>query len=111
MNANKQVKNLSYDWMCQIFRGPVVTAKSYDRNADKIYTVQVHPDADKTSIMKAFVELFEIKPVSVNIIVSKGKVKQRRASKVKSVQVKMPATKKAMIRLPADAKFDFATEA
>lgn len=103
-------KQFSLDWLCKIFLGPVVTEKAYSNANYKIYTVKVHSDANKVSIQQAFTTLFDIKPISINILNLKGKQKRRRIQKgAGEIMIKRPTVKKAMIRLPADAKFDFGT--
>lgn len=103
-------KRFSQEWLCSIFQGPIVTDKAYSQSAsNKVYSVKVHKDANKISITQAFKQLFNINPVSVNVLVQKGKQKRRR-TKAKEITIQRPNFKKAMIKLPADANFDFGLE-
>lgn len=103
-------RHFSQEWLCNIFQGPVVTDKAYSQSSsNKIYTVQVHDDANKISIFKAFKQLFDIEPVSINILNHKGKQKRRKAGR-REIMITRKSVKKAMIKLPADAKFDFGHE-
>lgn len=102
-------KSFSLDWLCKLIIGPIVTEKAYMNANYKIYTVSVHSDATKVSIRAAFEKLFEIKPISINILTLKGKRKNRRIKGgAGQITITRPNIKKAMIKLPADAKFDFA---
>ena len=46
---------------------PVITEKSNDGLADKKYTFEVHPDANKIEIAKAVEEIFGVQVKKVNM--------------------------------------------
>jgi large subunit ribosomal protein L23 len=60
----------------QIVRRPLVTEKGTGM-AEKgnAYTFEVAPDANKVEIRKAIEKLFDVRVVSVNTMLRKGKVK------------------------------------
>ena len=71
---------------------PMVTEKSTTiRKNDNKYVFVVDPDADKITIANAVKAMFNVTPVSVNVINCKGKVKRvryksgRTASKKKAI--------------------------
>ena len=79
---------------------PVITEKSMNGMADKEYTFQVHPDADKSQIKEAVEKMFEgAKVARVNTINCQGKNKRRGM-----VVGKTARTKKAIVKLTEDSK-------
>ena len=78
---------------------PVITEKSMQGVANKVYTFKVHPDSNKTEIKAAVEEIFKVKVDAVNTVTMKGKKKRlgvhlgRRAG-----------YKKAIVKLSADSK-------
>ncbi|MFV0503240.1 MAG: 50S ribosomal protein L23 [Lachnospirales bacterium] len=57
---------------------PVVTEKSMETMADKIYTFYVHPEANKAQVKEAIEKMFEGTAVKkVNTMNVKGKKKRR----------------------------------
>lgn len=106
----EQAKRYSSHWQQSLFIGAWSTKKAYDLGNNKVYVVQVQLDATKLAIKTAFESLFNIKPLAVNTITWPGKTKilrKRVGNKTKSVESFSGKIKKAMIFLPADAKFDF----
>lgn len=107
----EQGKSYSTHWQQSLFLGSFNTQKTYMLGQNKVYVIRVHPDATKLAIKAAFESLFNIKPLSVNTATLPGKRKVKRvkaANGYKEVKTFSGKMKKAMIRLPADAKFDFA---
>ena len=79
---------------------PVITEKSMNGMADKEYTFQVHPDANKSQIKEAAEKMFEgAKVARVNTINCQGKNKRRGM-----VVGKTARTKKAIVKLTEDSK-------
>ncbi len=79
---------------------PVITEKSMNGMADKEYTFQVHPDANKSQIKEAVEKMFEgAKVARVNTINCQGKNKRRGM-----VVGKTARTKKAIVKLTEDSK-------
>ena len=79
---------------------PVITEKSMDSMADKKYTFQVHPEANKAQIKEAVEKMFEgTKVLKVNTMNLDGKTKRRGMTFGKTAK-----TKKAIVSLTADSK-------
>ena len=79
---------------------PVVTEKSMNGMADKVYTFYVHPDATKTQIREAVEKMFEgTKVKKVNTMNLEGKVKRRGMTFGRTA-----AKKKAIVYLTEDSK-------
>ena len=79
---------------------PVVTEKSMDIMADKMYTFLVHPEANKAMIKEAVEKMFtgtEVK--TVNTMNNDGKTKRRGRTEGKTVK-----TKKAIVTLTENSK-------
>lgn len=107
----EQSKRYSAHWQQSLFIGAWGTQKTYSLGNNKVYVVQVQLEATKIAIKKAFEAMFNIKPLSVNTVTWPGKHKTKRTKTAhgqKAVKMFTGKIKKAMIALPADAKFDFA---
>ena len=79
---------------------PVLTEKSYDHLADKVYTFIVDKKANKTEIKQAIEEIFEgVKVANVNTMRTMGKMKRQGRT-----QGRTPEVKKAIVTLKADSK-------
>lgn len=78
---------------------PIITERSMEKIADKVYTFKVAVDAGKIEIAKAVEEIFDVKVASVNTINYKGKQKRMGAS----VGYRSD-WKKAIVTLKADSK-------
>lgn len=78
---------------------PIITERSMEKIADKVYTFKVAVDAGKIEIAKAVEEIFDVKVQSVNTINCKGKQKRMGAS----VGYRSD-WKKAIVTLKADSK-------
>ena len=78
---------------------PVITEASIADIQDKKYTFRVASDANKTEIAKAVEEIFGVKVAKVNTISMKAKTKR-----VRYVEGKTSAWKKAIVKLTADSK-------
>ena len=78
---------------------PVITEASIADIQDKKYTFRVASDANKTEIAKAVEEIFGVKVEKVNTISMKAKTKR-----VRYVEGKTSAWKKAIVKLTADSK-------
>lgn len=79
----------------EILIRPVLTEKStYLRDKLNKYVFIVHKNADKISIKKAVKEIFNVDPISVNIVNRKGKKKR-----VRYKYGYTPSIKKAIITL------------
>ena len=78
---------------------PVIIEASIADIQDKKYTFRVASDANKTEIAKAVEEIFGVKVEKVNTISMKAKTKR-----VRYVEGKTSAWKKAIVKLTADSK-------
>lgn len=79
---------------------PIITEKSMDAMAEKKYTFQVHPEANKQMIKEAVEKMFEgTKVAKVNTMNLDGKTKRRGM-----VYGKTAKTKKAIVQLTEDSK-------
>ncbi len=78
---------------------PVITEASIADIQDKKYTFRVASDANKLEIAKAVEEIFGVKVAKVNTISMKAKTKR-----VRYVEGKTSAWKKAIVKLTADSK-------
>ncbi len=85
----------SYDILIR----PVLTEKSYANIPQKIYTFEVHKDANKVQIKNAVEEIFDVKVQQVTTSTVKGKLRRQGRT-----QGYTPTWKKATIRLTADSK-------
>lgn len=82
-----------------IIKRPVITEHSADLMAEKKYTFEVYPKANKTEIKDAIEAIFGVKVVNVNTINIKGKLKrQGRYQGYRSDR------KKAIVQLSEDSK-------
>ena len=79
---------------------PVLTEKSYDQLADKVYTIIVEKKANKTEIGKAVEEIFGVKVSKVNTMNYDGKVKRMGAGR----PGRRAGYKKAVVTLTEDSK-------
>ena len=83
-----------------VIQKPIITEKSMDAMAEKKYTFQVHPEANKTMIKEAVEKMFPgTKVKSVNTMNMDGKTKRRGMTFGKTA-----ATKKAIVQLTEDSK-------
>ena len=70
---------------------PVVSEKSYALLEANRYTFLVRPDANKTEIKEAIQKIWNVRVLSVNTLMRKGKVKPVVASLAGDVQVEEAA--------------------
>ncbi|RLL40752.1 50S ribosomal protein L23 [Oceanobacillus piezotolerans] len=82
-----------------VIKRPVITEHSADQMADKKYTFEVSPKANKTEIKDAVEAIFGVKVVKVNTLNLKGKFKRMgRYGGYRSNR------KKAIVQLSEDSK-------
>ncbi|GAA5417660.1 50S ribosomal protein L23 [Paraliobacillus ryukyuensis] len=82
-----------------IIKRPIITEHSADLMADKKYTFEVNPKANKTEIKQAVELIFDVNVVKVNTMNLKGKFK--RMGRYGGFR---PDRKKAVIQLSEDSK-------
>lgn len=85
--------------LLDIIKRPVITEHSADLMAEKKYTFEVDPKADKTAIKKAVEAAFGVKVEKVNTMNTKGKFK--RMGRYGGYR---PDRKKAIVQLSEDSK-------
>lgn len=82
-----------------VIKRPVITENSADLMADKKYTFEVDPKANKTEIKDAVENIFGVKVIKVNTMNLKGKFKRMgRYGGYRSDR------KKAIVQLSEDSK-------
>ena len=87
-----------------VLTGLRVTEKSAIKSGDRVYTFNVHRDANKIQIKKAVAHYYKVTPTKVNVIMNKPEKiwgRNRRGGVKK-------AFKKAMVYLPEGQSIDFA---
>jgi len=82
-----------------IIKRPVITERSADLMADKKYTFEVDPKANKTEIKQAVEEAFGVTVKKVNTMNVKGKFKR-----MGQFGGYRPNRKKAIVQLTEDSK-------
>jgi len=82
-----------------VIKRPVITENSADLMAEKKYTFEVSPKANKTEIKDAVEEIFGVKVEKVNTMNVKGKFK--RMGRYGGYR---PNRKKAIVQLTEDSK-------
>jgi len=79
----------------------IYTEKSLALQEEGVIVVQTSTRVTKNSLKEIFREYFGIKPLRVNSMRVKGKVKR-----FKGIEGKRPDTKKFYVKLPEDAKIE-----
>ncbi len=88
-----------------ILRRPVISEKAAKLSENNNVVFEVAIDANKTDIARAVQAIYGVKPVKVNIVVTKGKVKTFRGKSTGTQRT----IKKAYVSLPVDAKLDLSS--
>lgn len=91
--------------MYDILRRPILSEKTAKLSENNGIAFEIAADATKEDVARAFQAIYNVKPVKVNIVVAKGKVKSFRGRNSGTQRT----VKKAYVSLPADAKLDLAT--
>jgi large subunit ribosomal protein L23 len=87
----------------QIIIGPIITEKSLMNQEKGVYSFWVNVAANKNQIASAFKTVFGIKPLSINTLTSKGKLK---TDWKKRTPIQKSDRKKAIITLGKDQKIE-----
>ena len=85
-----------------ILRRPVISEKAAKLSESNGVVFEVAVQATKEDVARAIQAIYGVKPVKVNIVVTKGKVKTFRGRSTGTQRT----VKKAYVSLPADAKLD-----
>ena len=104
-DSKKKIKIKSYDL---IFR-PIVTEKATTLSSFSQFILSVPINSNKNDIKNAVESLFGVNVKKVNLIISKGKIKQFKGKKGKRIKGKRNDTKKAIISLEKGQKIDLTT--
>ena len=83
----------------KVIKAPILTEKSYDHIAHRIYTFEVAKSANKIEIANAVEEIFGVKVESVHTVNKLGKMKRQGRT-----QGRTASKKKAYVKLTADSK-------
>lgn len=82
-----------------IIKAPILSEKSYDHIAHRVYTFEVAKTANKIEIAKAAEEIFGVKVQSVHTVNKLGKMKRQGRYEGRTA-----SSKKAYVKLTADSK-------
>ena len=85
-----------------ILRRPIISEKAAKMSESNGVAFEVAANATKEDVARAVQAIYGVKPVKVNIVVTKGKVKTFRGRSTGTQRT----VKKAYVSLPADAKLD-----
>ena len=105
--VNTEKKIVATAGIYDILRRPIISEKAAKISESNGVAFEVAADATKEDVARAVQAIYGVKPVKVNIVVVKGKVKTFRG---RSTGTQRPV-KKAYVSLPADAKLDLAENA
>lgn len=90
-----------------ILRRPIISEKTAKLSESNGIAFEIAANATKEDVARAVQAIYNVKPVKVNIVVAKGKVKSFRGRNSGTQRT----VKKAYVSLPADAKLDLAANA
>ena len=90
-----------------ILRRPIISEKTAKLSESNGIAFEIAANATKEDVARAVQAIYNVKPVKVNIVVAKGKVKSFRGRSSGTQRT----VKKAYVSLPADAKLDLAANA
>ncbi len=82
-----------------VVKAPILTEKSYDYIAHRVYTFEVAKSANKIEIAQAVEEIFGVKVQSVHTVNKLGKIKRQGR-----YEGRRPSTKKAYVKLTSESK-------
>ncbi|MBR2483113.1 MAG: 50S ribosomal protein L23 [Alphaproteobacteria bacterium] len=105
--VNTEKKIVATAGIYDILRRPIISEKAAKISESNGVAFEVAADATKEDVARAVQAIYGVKPVKVNIVVVKGKVKTFRGRSTGTQRT----VKKAYVSLPADAKLDLAENA
>ena len=85
-----------------VLRRPIITEKAAKLSEKNGVAFEVASDATKEDVARAVEAIYGVKPMKINIVVVKGKVKSFRGRSTGTQRT----VKKAYVSLPADAKLN-----
>ena len=100
--VNSEKKIVATAGMYDILRRPIISEKAAKLSDNNGVAFEVAADATKEDVARAVEAIFNVKPMKVNIVVAKGKVKTFRGRGYGTQRT----VKKAYVSLPKDAKID-----
>jgi large subunit ribosomal protein L23 len=84
----------------QIIKKAILSEQAYGAFEKGVYTLEVALKSTKTEIKAALKSIFNVDAIKINTSVLRGDIVRRaRSKKSGAVMVKLPNTKKAMVRL------------
>ena len=89
-----------------VLRRPIISEKAAKLSECNSVVFEVAMSATKEDVAKAVEILFGVKPLKVNIVIAKGKVKTFRGRSTGTQR----SVKKAYVSLPKDANIDLSAE-
>ena len=105
--VNTEKKIVATAGIYDILRRPIVSEKAAKVSESNGVVFEVAVDATKEDVARAVQAIYGVKPVKVNIVVTKGKVKTFRGRSTGTQRT----VKKAYVSLPADAELNLAENA
>lgn len=100
--VNTEKKIVATAGIYDILRRPIISEKAAKLSEGNAVVFEVAPSATKEDVAKAVQAIYNVKPIKVNIVVTKGKVKTFRGRSTGTQRT----VKKAYVSLPADATLD-----
>lgn len=100
--VNTEKKIVATAGIYDILRRPIISEKAAKLSESNAVVFEVAPSATKEDVAKAVQAIYNVKPIKVNIVVTKGKVKTFRGRSTGTQRT----VKKAYVSLPADATLD-----
>ena len=100
--VNTEKKIVATAGTYDILRRPIISEKAAKLSEANGIAFEVATNATKEDVAAAIQAIYNVKPVKVNIVVTKGKVKSFRGRSSGTQRT----VKKAYVSLPADAKLD-----
>ena len=77
---NKTKKNISNERSLSIIKSPIMTEKSTNLNQFNKYSFFVSKDSNSLEIKQAIENIFKVKVMKVNTLISRGKLKSFKGS-------------------------------
>ena len=106
-NVSTEKKIVATAGIYDILRRPIISEKAAKLSESNGVVFEVAVQATKEDVARAIQAIYGVKPVKVNIVVTKGKVKTFRGRSTGTQRT----VKKAYVSLPADANLDLVENA
>ena len=106
-NVSTEKKIVATAGIYDILRRPIISEKAAKLSESNAVAFEIAADATKEDVARAVQAIYGVKPVKVNIVVTKGKVKTFRGRSTGTQRT----VKKAYVSLPADAELNLTENA